>query len=38
VLGERFRAVQVWAPVLDLSSRRDVASVKERLSGMEVDF
>jgi glucose-1-phosphate thymidylyltransferase len=38
VLGERFHAVQVFAPVLDLSSRRDVASVKERLAGVEVEF
>lgn len=38
VLGERFRAAKVWAPVLDLSSRRDVASITERLAGVEVDL
>ncbi len=36
VLGEPFRAVTVRAPVLDLSSRKDVESVAARLAGMEV--
>jgi len=38
VLGEPFRAILVRAPVLDLSSRRDVGPITERLSGLEVDF
>jgi glucose-1-phosphate thymidylyltransferase len=37
-LGECFRAIQVRAPVLDLSSRRDVGPIAERLSALEVDF
>ncbi|MBN2021525.1 MAG: nucleotidyltransferase family protein [Pirellulales bacterium] len=36
VLGERFRAVTVRAPVLDLTSRQDVASIAQRLAGTEV--
>ena len=36
VYGCRFRAVPMKAPVLDLSSRADIASVAERLSGIEV--
>ncbi|HLA83711.1 MAG TPA: nucleotidyltransferase family protein [Thermoguttaceae bacterium] len=36
VLGERFRAVTVSEPVLDITSRRDVAGVAEKLSGTEV--
>ncbi len=36
VLGERFRAVTVSEPVLDITSRRDVASVAEKLAGVEV--
>lgn len=36
VLGERFRAVEVRAAVLDLSSRQDVAPVAARLAGTEV--
>lgn len=35
-LGVRFRAVYFEAPVLDLSSREDVAGVAERLKGREV--
>lgn len=38
VLGEPFRVVEVRAPVLDLSSRRDIATVKEKLAGTEVSF
>ena len=38
VLGERFHAVTVRAPVLDLSSRRDVAPVAARLAGVKVDL
>jgi len=37
-LGVRFRVVPVNAPVLDLSSRTDVAAVKEKLAGLEVRF
>lgn len=36
VLGERFQAVTVSEPVLDVTSRRDIASVAKRLSGVEV--
>jgi len=35
-LEEPFRAVLVRAPVLDLTSRKDVAAVAERLAGVEV--
>lgn len=38
VLGEPFRVVEVRAPVLDLSSRRDIATVKDKLAGTEVSF
>ncbi len=38
VLGEPFRVVEVRAPVLDLSSRRDIATVKAKLAGTEVFF
>jgi dTDP-glucose pyrophosphorylase len=34
--GERFRVVPVDEPVLDLSSRADVASVEEHLRGIQV--
>jgi glucose-1-phosphate thymidylyltransferase len=34
--GRRFHAVPMAAPVLDLSSRGDIAGVAERLSGLEV--
>jgi glucose-1-phosphate thymidylyltransferase len=34
--GRRFRAVPMRAPVLDLSSRADIAAVAERLAGMQV--
>ncbi|MBW8838886.1 MAG: NTP transferase domain-containing protein [Gemmatimonadetes bacterium] len=34
--GRRFRAVPMAAPVLDLSSRGDIAGVAERLSSVEV--
>jgi len=36
VLGERFRAVTVSEPVLDITSRRDVAGVAQKLAGVEV--
>ena len=36
VLGESFRALLVRAPVLDLTSRKDIASVAEKLAGVEV--
>ena len=36
VLGESFRAVLVRAPVLDLTSRKDIASVAAKLAGVEV--
>ena len=38
VLGQRFRALTIQAPVLDLSSRRDIAAVTDRLAGREVCF
>lgn len=38
VLQEPFHVVEVRAPVLDLSSRRDIATVRERLIGTEVSF
>jgi len=38
VLGEPFRVVKVRAPVLDLSSRRDVPAVKEKLAAVKVSF
>lgn len=38
VLGDPFRAVTVRAPVLDLTSRRDIAGVKEKLAGKEVNL
>ena len=31
-------ALTIHAPVLDLSSRRDIAAVADRLSGREVSF
>jgi glucose-1-phosphate thymidylyltransferase len=34
--GRRFRAVPMSAPVLDLSSRADIAGVTERLRGVDV--
>jgi len=37
VLGEQFRVVQIRAPVLDLTSRSDIAPVKAALSGVEVN-
>ena len=37
-LGERFTSLVIHAPVLDLSSRADVASVVEKLSGLEVNL
>ena len=37
-LGQRFRVVQVRAPVLDLSSRKDVESVAAALAGVEVSL
>ncbi|NLE38334.1 MAG: nucleotidyltransferase family protein, partial [Pirellulaceae bacterium] len=36
VLGERFRVVTTSETVLDITSRRDIASVRERLAGVEV--
>lgn len=36
VLGERFRAVCVAKPVLDLTSREDIAVVGKKLAGTEV--
>ncbi|MBN2295210.1 MAG: nucleotidyltransferase family protein [Pirellulales bacterium] len=37
-LGEKFRAITVAAPVLDLTSRNDIAAVSERLAGTEVSL
>lgn len=36
ILKQPFRAVKVQAPVLDLTSRRDITAVAERLAGKEV--
>ncbi len=36
VLGERFQVVPLHAPVLDLTSRRDIALIEAKLAGMEV--
>ena len=38
VLGEPFRALTIRAPVLDLTSREDVASVAAILTGRKVDL
>jgi glucose-1-phosphate thymidylyltransferase len=38
VLGERFAVVKVRAPVLDLTSRGDVAAVAAKLAGVEVNL
>lgn len=38
VLGHSFRTVTVRAPVLDMTSRRDIASVAEKLAGTEVNL
>jgi len=35
-LGETFHAVLVRAPVLDLTSRKDIKSIAEKLAGVEV--
>jgi hypothetical protein len=37
-LGEPFGVVAVRAGVLDLTSRRDVASIAARLKGTKVDY
>ncbi len=37
-LGETFRVVRVRAPVLDMTSRSDVAAVAEKLKGVEVEL
>jgi dTDP-glucose pyrophosphorylase len=37
-LGETFRVVEVRAPVLDLTSRKDIAAVAEKLAGLEVSL
>lgn len=37
-LGERFAAPTFRAPVLDLSSRGDIAAVKQALAGLEVNL
>ncbi|MGH7690326.1 MAG: nucleotidyltransferase family protein, partial [Gemmatimonadaceae bacterium] len=34
-MGERFEVVRVAAGVLDLSSRGDIAAVRDRLAGIE---
>ncbi len=38
VLGERFRAVLIRQPVLDLTTQSDVAAVQARLAGVQVQF
>lgn len=37
-LGEAFRVLPFHAPVLDLSSRADIAGVRDRLAGLEVNL
>ncbi len=37
-LGERFQVVPVRAAVLDMTSRKDIGPVKEKLAGMEVRY
>ncbi len=37
-LGERFQTVLVQAPVLDLTSRKDILPVQQRLAGLPVDY
>lgn len=37
-LGESFRVLPFNLPVLDLSSRSDIAAVKASLAGMEVNL
>ena len=37
-LGEKFRVINIAAPVLDMSSRGDIAPVAARLAGTEVDL
>lgn len=37
-LGERFRAVCVGAPVLDMTSRADIPAMRERLQGVRVEL
>jgi hypothetical protein len=37
VLGEPFRVLKVRAPVLDMTSRGDVASMTEKLAGVKVE-
>jgi len=38
VLGEPFRVVEVRAAVLDMTSRRDISTIAERLAGVEVHY
>ena len=38
VLREPFHAVMVRAPVLDLTSRKDVATIKPKLAGIQVEL
>ncbi len=38
VLGQPFHTVMVRAPVLDMTSRRDIASIAEKLAGTEVNL
>jgi dTDP-glucose pyrophosphorylase len=38
VLGQPFHAVTVRAPVLDLTSRRDITTIKPRLAGIKVQL
>jgi len=37
-LGQRFRVAKISAPVLDMSSRRDIKSVSDALAGVEVSL
>lgn len=37
-LGDRFQTILVQAPVLDLTCRKDILPVQERLAGLPVDY
>ena len=37
-MGQKYRAITVRAPVLDLTGRRDIASMAQRLAGKEISL
>lgn len=37
-LGEKFQTILVQAPVLDLTSRKDILPIQQRLAGLPVDY